>query len=70
MKKEDTYICDSCSHGMVCKNKENMEKFTNELEEKVRLLEYQEFGVRIQCRNYQYYDKTQPQLKFEKVAYQ
>lgn len=61
-------ICNSCSHEEICKHKENMEKFTNELEEKVRLLEYQDFGVHIQCKNYRYFDKTQPVPNFEKIT--
>lgn len=68
MQEKVMYKCVNCEHKKICKDEMNMKKFTDELVEKTKLLEYQHFGIYIECQNYDYYDKTKPKKNFKKIT--
>lgn len=66
-------LCEKCIHTEVCKNKENMDSFADNVLEKATLPNNLTFGVTFNCDNYKkvsFFDKIKPQKnkkKYENV---
>ena len=65
---DKAYKCLTCENKEICKNAENMKKFTDELREKVRLLENQRFGLQIECQDYRFFDEKKTQHNFKNIT--
>lgn len=52
-----TRECKGCVHKNVCKFSKDFEKLSNEFKEKTKLIEYQNFTSKLECK---FYSKVQP----------